>query len=254
MAPRKAQNLATFVSVYLLGSVLRKGPESKYLVFGPGRSGSTLLANIMGTHPDILGDKEALAHKRPFPSYYVECKARLAARQHAVYGFKMQHNHLEVQGVTDEQAFIDRFSQNGWRHIFLYRENYVRQAISLLTARARDVWHIDNTNPKPRKVIIDPDAVLDQSVAIERSHGIYRRLLNGKSFLEITYENDLIDTAAQHKTCQKLADHLGVDNRFSVDVGLKKTVSGDLSETIENFSEVREKLAGTRFEQWCDRP
>ncbi|HBE17486.1 MAG TPA: hypothetical protein DEG17_03890 [Cyanobacteria bacterium UBA11149] len=54
-------------------------PSNKFVIFGQGRTGSTLLYSLLNSHPQIHCDEEILEDRVFFPVQYVKgrcCKAK----------------------------------------------------------------------------------------------------------------------------------------------------------------------------------
>ncbi len=138
----------------------RRGPKERFIVFGQGRTGSTLLQKLLDAHPKIQCDGELLYYPRWRPWAFVEGCARSSSAQ--VYGFKVKPYQLDRNGGhAMGRSFLKRAISEGWRLICLRRENLFRHALSGLVANRRgQVWHSAKDH-KLERVELSPRVVLN---------------------------------------------------------------------------------------------
>ena len=104
--------------------------NKKFIIFGQGRSGSTLLVDLLNSHPAIYCDDEILMYKVIFPKTYV--KARSVSSKKHVYGFKVKIYQLWHQNILDSHKFLFHFYKSGWKILYLKRGNYDMPFLILL--------------------------------------------------------------------------------------------------------------------------
>jgi hypothetical protein len=100
-------------------------PEKKFIIYGSGRSGSTLLTSMLNTHSDIYCDAEILAKKYApniiFPNLYISSISKKAShRRKKNYGCGLMSTHLREQKFLDKKSFLENLSRD-WR-IFISEE------------------------------------------------------------------------------------------------------------------------------------
>jgi LPS sulfotransferase NodH len=242
LAGRKYLELCVYKSGYFNAQIRAK----KFVIFGPGRSGSTLLVKLLNTNEDIYCDMEELRFKRWFPEKYIESRSRSNVSSKPIYGFKVQHNHLALNELRNEKNFIDHLYNSEWKFIFLWRKNFFRQAISLALARQREVWFVTEEEHRKKNVDIDIDPFILLLDQIANSHQVYRTLLKNVDFLELTYEDDLLNTNLQTKALAKIANFINAKEGFSVETDMKKTIGNNISEGVSNWSELLNSVRETR--------
>ena len=113
----------------------KRPPRQKFVIFGQGKSGSTLLTTLFNSHPEIHCDQEILFNPVKFPKLFVRARCRAAVKP--VYGFKVKIYQLNGmtwtsprQSISDPSTFLRYFQQRGWKIIYLRRENLLRTEIS----------------------------------------------------------------------------------------------------------------------------
>jgi len=237
------------IQVYLSGVIHRVKRKSRFVIFGPGRSGSTLLVKLINSNSEVFCDMEELRLPRLFPLKYIDYRSKSDVSSKPVYGFKMQHNHLALQGLKNEEAVIKYFRENDWKFIFLWRKNILRQALSLEIARERGVWFVSDPNKGLDTVTISPHKLLSLMTQINNSHDIYRSLLQTSKYLELVYEDDLFDIVRQKVAMTKIAVFLDVYDEFEISPDIRKTVGRNLSASVKNWSEIDAYLKKSQFSE-----
>ncbi len=237
------------IKVYISGTLNKIERETRFVIFGPGRSGSTLLVKLINSNPAVYCDMEELGIPRLLPLTYLDCRSHSNVSIKSVYGFKMQHNHLELQNLSNEKAVIDGFLKNNWKFIFLWRRNLLRQALSLQIARERGVWFTNDTSKQLDKVIVDPGRLLELVKQIDNSHKIYRSLLRTTDYLELNYEDDLFDESRQRRSMSKIAVFLNIGDDFSINPDIKKTVGINMLNSVSNWEEISMAFEESEFSE-----
>src|SRR5687767_10165587 len=221
--------------------------HGRFVVFAQGRSGSTLLADLLNSSPDVYCEEEILTFPRLWPALYVH--ARSAGHNHCVYGFKVKIHHLtDDQGIDDPNGFLRRITDEGWQVIHLTRRNVVRQALSALIAEQRRVYHhpVDGPTHHPEPVEVDPRDLLDGAGQRRRYQQQETWALSRVPHLTLTYEDDLLDGTRHQATATTAFEYLGVAS-VEVRTRLQKIVERSLSDQIANFAEIAHVLAGTEY-------
>ncbi len=122
-------------------------PKVKFILFSQGRSGSTLLSDLLDSSPMIKSDGEVFGAGMPirvrFPKLYLNL--RMKSFRSPVYGCKIKIYDLEHQhGMNEEEtkSFLRARFAEGWKIIHLRRTNKLRQALSSLVAEATETYHV----------------------------------------------------------------------------------------------------------------
>ena len=73
-----------------------------------------------------------------------------------------------------------------------------------------------------------------------------QRILEHIPYLLIEYEKDLLDQSLHTQTCRKIFDYLHIPP-VEVQTKLTRTSTDDLSETINNYEEIKRVLEDTKY-------
>lgn len=221
----------------------------KFIVFGQGRSGSTLLTRLLDQHPDVFCDKELFGQKKLplilFPDKYIENHSRKpGTKGKTVYGFKVKVYQLySDQKIKNVQKLLERLNRRGWKFIFLYREDEMSHNLSAFKAFSMGTWYVEegeNIEEKSSgKLYIDP-VQFEKSVLWRRKFAeMEKQCLQNIPHFAVSYEKDLLQSENHQKVCNSIFDFVGVKSH-PVQASVKKMNSGNLSETIQNFTEIEE--------------
>ena len=219
-------------------------PE-RFVILTNGRSGSTMLVDLIGSHPDIYCEAEIFneirwkrSHRpllwlvRAWPFPYLDWRARKCTK--AVYGFKLkaggQIYHMEQK--------VHRLFQRGWRLVYLYRRDILQQTISWNVARATRRWHTTlEAGYMQQQVHLDVDLFLrDMHTALKDKQELaemMRQLPN----LTLVYEDDLEQQDHLQATSARLCDYLKV-RQAPLSSKIIRTWDRPYSEVISNYAEL----------------
>lgn len=254
----------------ILGSVLRPSQPGTIAMFHIGRSGSTVLADLLAQHQKkIYWDGEV--YERLFRScekkngglmashLSVDPIKLLQKRRHRAgrrfYGFELKFFHLKLVN-RDLADYVEDLHRLGITHfIILERRNYLRKIISSIVADQRKRYH----QPYYKKIRLTRIKLDVNNVRIDRDakpliaylndyHESFRaleKLLGDRRILPLSYEDDI--SSDPLIGFQRICDFLDIDKRQAV-VRYSKTNPFKLTEIVSNFEEVESTLRRTPFE------
>lgn len=235
-------------------------------MFHVGRCGSTVVAEMLGRHPEITWEGEvfepAVRHRIGLEDLAPDrfLRVRMAHAQ-GVYGFEIKYlpSHHQRLLDLDLQGLLDLTDSVGvTHHVTLHRHNYLRRVVSGAIGRERRRWHRPSNEPKPNtKVRINPAAVpfgprQPMLAAFEEMKEGEARLMSalaGRFALHLTYEDDVVLDPV--KAYVSVCDFVGVTAE-EVTPGLEKTGTDRLELMISNYDEIVEVLSGTEYAWMLD--
>jgi len=234
-------------------------PRTKFIIFAQGRSGSTLLVDLLNSHPDIHCDDEILNvkayHKIRFIKLYIKARSMVTKlNKKSVYGF-----HVKIYQLTDDHLilnparFLKQLCSDGWIILYLKRNNILRQAVSNELAMQRRIYHLTKKDggKKLGKVSVDCERIL--KMAEKRKDLLCQELevLKDISHLTIEYEKDLLKEENHQKTADKIFQYLGLSS-VQIDTSLSRTGKDNLDEVIENYVEFKNVIGKSEFAAYLD--
>jgi hypothetical protein len=250
-AYRKLPNLVREYAVYILSLLAPLTlPENRFVIFAQGRTGSTLLVDLINSHPDIFTYGE-IFHKNVIKN--VRNPVRFATglmvlNKKSTCGFKVKVYQLINDQKQDPEKTLKSFANNGWKIIYLHRDNYFLHAISDLRSEKLKVWHElkSNKNSADKKIHISYEEMIEALEFRERNRIKEEECLRNIEHYSVSYEDDLGNAEKQKVFAKDMLQFLGL-SETTLDTKLQKVVKGSLSEVIENYEELEKQLLTTRF-------
>jgi len=225
----------------------------RFVIFGRGRSGSTTLVSLLDSLPGVQCDDEVLHRPVLFPLAHV--RARCASSRSQAYGCKiLSYQVRTVHRAQRRQAFVGDLSRDGFRILYLTRNNVVQQAISNIRARKLGFHQATGTEAAVQRVTVDRDDLMywiGQSSALARFE---RAALDGVPHLALTYEDDLVLDSLHRATLLRVCDFLelprpaGATPRSQYRKNSPRTLRG----SVANYDQLVGFLQDTPFAGYLD--
>jgi len=230
---------------------LRTEPEGeRFVILAQGRTGSTLLTQLVGSHPQIVCDGEIFAPRRfgriRNDDRHLRGSINMVATRGAYYGFKVKPYELEHHGL-DVRTFLERRVADGWAVIHLSRSNFIRHALSTIMLEQDNARRaIGASTPEAGTYRIDP-AYLIQN-ALNRREWLRKEglALDGIEHYAITYERHLVAPDEHQGTADGIFTWLQLPSS-PVQTRTSRQNPDDLSTMIANYDELLEVVEASEF-------
>lgn len=235
-------------------------PDNKFILFASGRTGSTLLTNLLNSHPFITCDYEILLkfleniYQSPlFPETYIKSQAIKSSS--AFYGCDLKYYQLNKMrlpiNICPEKIMLNLY-ESGWKIIYLKRVNILKSSFSNIIAHKRQQWH--NTSDKPFKkikIFIDYDELLklikDREEVMIEEENIMKKIPH----LPLIYEEDLLNSKQHQIIGDKVCQYLDLESHI-LKSQYKKVSADNLTEEIQNYEEIIYKLQQSEYRKFID--
>jgi hypothetical protein len=227
-----------------------EGPSIRFVIYGQGRSGSSVLLDLIGSHPDVYCESEIFNRKvaarllRPWD--YLQARAALSPKP--AYGCKMKiYQMTDDQGIEDPHRFMLDLHEDGWKVIHLVRKDLFRKALSLVIAETRGQFldrkgggsGIDSITVNPYR--------LEEAMRQRREADLAElAALEAVPHVRVTYEDDLLDGTKHQAVSDRVLHYLGLESA-PVETRYTRTSRGHVSEYVSNYGEVHDHLSRTQF-------
>ena len=240
------------IRVSALERVRGPTPDSRFVIFGTGRSGSQLLVDLVGQHPDVICDGELLAQPQRFPLGVVRLAADGAARRGArSHGFKLLAYQLRALSRPGHDL-LGRLHETGTRLVHIDRSDALRRALSNMSAR-RTGWHRRTSARHEHEPFhVDPGELAGELGWFEKQHAIETEALGSLPRLALMYEPDLQQRAAHQATADRLFEWIGVRS-VPVETRLQKLLPHALDEVVSNPTEMKAWLRRSPWSHLVDK-
>jgi hypothetical protein len=222
-----------------------------FIILTAGKTGSTLLVDLLNSHPAIRCDQEVLSHPVLMPQRLLAARTALAGRE--AYGFKLRLPHLETQGFPHPAAALQGWHADGWKIVHLVRGSLLRRTVSSIVASRRpSPHHTRRDGPvKLKPLRLDVDELLAR---MGRQHAISRAeqaALANLPRLTVSYEEDLVDAARHQPALERVFAFLGLAPA-PVRTQYVRIVAEPLDRLITNFDEVQAAVRASPFAASAD--
>ena len=235
-----------------------KKHKIRFVVFGQSRSGSTLLVELLNSHPQVHCDGEIFNKNALFPnfrplrwlfrenpSWYLQHKAKNSSTP--VYGFKMfffQVHHPEV--------FLKWLSTSNFKIIHVQRENILQQSLSNIVAMQTNHWHTREEEVDPSgSITIYPEKLMQVLKNRNQWKIKEQNLIKDYNHIKINYEEHLEDDTQWQDAVDKAFRFLGLET-CEVETSLKPTYKKPYSQIIKNYSELMQRVKNSDFAYLLD--
>lgn len=220
--------------------------QTHFILLANIRTGSTLLASLLNAHPDICCDGERFADASfSAEAAHQHLQQRIAQTTTAAYGFIFRLGQIHDASQSLSHHFLNTLVANGWRILFLRRENLMRQALSRLVAQQHATWHISERTALPA-IPIDCTKLLATMRRFEISNALYAQWTRAVPHTALVYEHDLRDAHHHQATVNRICKTLSLPNK-RVTTKLTRSTAPHLRDVVTNYDEVVACLAGTRY-------
>ncbi len=202
--------------------------------------------NLLQQLKNVHCDGEILSHRIPFPRVHVDALCARSTTQ--VYGCKILSFQLcDLQPIPSGHDFLSRLFDDGYRIIYLKRDDVLRHAVSNIAAR-RFAFHQKKADSarRPNSIHIDPQELLlwmEGSLSLDDYE---RRVLRNIPHLQLTYERDLEHESDHQRTVDRICDFVGITTG-EVRCEYRKSTPASLTEYIANYEELAETLEASPY-------
>lgn len=222
----------------------------RFVLFGRARSGTTALVRLLDSLPHVRCDGEILNPPVWFP--YARLLAGCSNSHARIYGCKVLS--YQVRLFRDDalrNEFVRRLTGDGFRIVYLKRENLIFHALSQIRARdhgfemsSREAW-------APPKHDVDVDELTMWMKRAQAMETFEQRQLEDVPHLALTYEKHISDQDVHQRTVDEVCAFLGIDSAPAA-LELQKVSPRTLRDSIENYDEVAAALRGTQYDAFLE--
>lgn len=246
-----------------------------FVILGTNRTGTTLIATSLNSHPEVVCHGEAFKTFLPRAPVDVDDSGYLRYRQESLsrrlghyvsrrlvvrayldrlyrpgpapeftcraVGFKLMFNQLRQS--REIFAYLQR---NSIRAINVYRENSLKTWVSRLTARASGVFHASGS-VQGAPVVVPLDDLIQRLERIEAEKNAWVSLVGDRlPLMRVCYESFVADQAGE---AESMLRFVGVAC-LPLHSPLRKVGEDRLQDAIANYDEVAQALRGMPYERF----
>lgn len=214
--------------------------RTRVLIFAQGRTGSTLLENLICSTGHFCEGGELLNTTWKgevfFPLQYVRGMARRKAEENFIFHLKIYHLTDDRRRSIEPTWFVRTLFEEGWKVIYLTRKNKLKHALSNMVAKSRQNYHKLDDNEETLQLTVNCEKLVKRVRKRFQYEQLEREALSYVRYLEISYEDDLESSEAHQKTVKQVLDYLSLERR-EASTKYKKVNTQTLRELIANYDE-----------------
>ncbi len=246
----------------LIGSKAKKRREQNVVMLHSGRTGSTVLSDLISQHNNVHWDGEIYINYPKYLNFFTSDPLKFLIHrsyQHSnkIYGFELKclkNQHLEMFIGLKIEEYIEELEKLGYKKfIFLKRKNLLRRYISIKQMLNGGALHTTTNIKGPKKLNIEVNDVwinkkkmslVEYFKVLEEYFEEVDKVLADRDVLVLYYEDDIQENPLQGY--QKICDFLKIGNE-NPKVKLKRTNPFTIKETIDNYEELEQMLNDTKY-------
>ena len=231
-------------------AALSFSPQKRVLIFGLGRTGSTLLEDLLqstgyfNAHGELFRPSEPL-QLQPL-DYFIE-KAS-TCKKHFISHVKVYQMESVVQSELSKREFLEGLQQNGWQFIYLTRTNKLKHYLSSMRAEQSAIYHTEERLPT-FTTTVDCFQFKHGVQQLEKWEAEELELLENLPYLKIEYERHLENGLSHASTIKTILDYLELPHR-PFQTKLKKVIRGELSAIVTNYDEFAEEMRAAGYGEY----
>ncbi|MEM9772609.1 MAG: hypothetical protein AAF889_13625 [Cyanobacteria bacterium P01_D01_bin.73] len=235
--------------------------QIRVLLFAQGRSGSTLLENLICStgyfkqRGELLGPfHQTKFHQGEalFPVHYMNGLAKQSSDENFIFHLKISHLTDERKKPVDSVKVLKRFQKYGWKIVFLTRRNRVKHALSNLVRNARGAAHkFEGEEEEKHRLLVDCDNFVERVSKKIYADALEREAVENVEHIDLVYEDDLEQADAHQRSVDTVIEFLGLEKRKAETLH-RKVNQQSMEELIINYNEFRECVASNEWEHFLD--
>lgn len=236
--------------------VLSRRPAS-FIVLSSQRSGSTLLCELLGSHPNVVMSKELFklygegrnldqdryASEKGSEKYFLDNFFRSDLITGRAKAFKLMLDQFKAHSGISE--FIEEGKVS---IIYLERRNLLKQHVSRQAARSTQCYHLEDSG-QTGSLLLATGSLLEQLDQLQKDRDELRYLASRYNALTLFYEDLVADQTA---TLGEALQFLQIDPCVNLTSPLIKILEPDLNRSLINYPQVYSLLERTGFSQYLE--
>jgi LPS sulfotransferase NodH len=232
----RAQEFASYLDKFL--KPIPSG-QVRVLIFGQGRTGSTLLESLLASTGHFQRSGELLNVSKGeifFPDAYVRGMSKKKSDANFLFHLKIYHLTRDRRRPVDPSRFLTSLDKDGWKVLYLRRRNTVRHQLSNAVRETRGRPHKFDDEHERYRILIDCESFVEkvsERLSFEQAERI---ALEDIDFCEVVYEDDLENASMHQSTIDRILDFVSLERR-PVTTNHRKVNTQDLNDLIINYDE-----------------
>ena len=243
------------VLAYIDNCIKRKQPDRvRVVIFGQGRTGSTLLESLLCSTGHFYQNGELLSTDQGeiiYPVQYIKGLSKRKSDGHFIFHVKIYHLTRDRKRPVDPASFLKSLYYDGFKIIYLKRLNIIKHSLSGLVAEHRGCYHKFDNGKENLRLFLDCDGFVkkvNERVLFSKEEEL---VLSGIRYHEVVYEDDLENDAAHQRAVDHTLDFLSLE-RKKVSTKHIKVNTTSIEKLIVNYNEFVDCMKKNGWEDFLD--
>lgn len=218
--------------------------QKRLLIFGQGRSGSTLLEDLIcstGAYHkggEVLNFNNMLFKPQSYSAKHRVIGLSRAFSRNFVCHVKITH----IQDCGDDpKEFLQAMIDDNWDIIFLTRQNRFKQSISNLVAESRGRYYKVASDRDDKPIHVDTELMIQKIENRLKLAAIEEELVKNLNVIQVVYERDLQKSDFQQETINRIMESVGLPKQ-KVFTRYRKINERPFDTIVSNDKEIYTKL------------
>lgn len=229
--------------------------KKKVLIFAQGRTGSTLLEELLcstshfNKRGEILGGKGT---KIKFPYFYISGLVNMYSNENFIFHLKLYHLTRDRDKKIDPVSFLNKLQDDGWSFVYLKRKNKLNHYLSNKIAESRGSYHKYDKRKENFRLSIKTQDLKRGIEERKRFETLELEALENISYIKIVYEEDLQCQTNHQNTVNKILDYLELERRRG-STSMFKVNQSSQQDIIENYNEVASYMKENGLSEYLEQ-
>jgi LPS sulfotransferase NodH len=232
----RAQELASYRDNFL--KAIPSG-QVRLLIFGQGRTGSTLLESLLASTGHFRKSGELLNVSKGeilFPNAYTRGMSKRASDENFLFHLKIYHLTRDRRRPVDPTKFLNSLDKGGWKVVYLRRRNTVRHQLSNVVRENRGRAHKFDDEQERHRILVDCESFVEKVSERIRFEQAEQVALKDIDFCEVVYEDDLEHASMHQGSVDRILDFVSLERR-PVTTMHRRVNTQELDDLIINYDE-----------------
>jgi hypothetical protein len=213
----------------------------RLVIFGQGRTGSTLLEDLLCSTGHFHANGELLSKliaktEIKFPYYYISGRSKKRHNENFIFHVKIYHLTRDRKAPVNPARFLEKLYKDGWKIVYLKRKNKILHRLSNELAKSTgQIFKYDDSNKKVQ-IQLDLDSFkkgVEDRFKFEKEE---IKALANVDYHQVIYEDDLENSDSHQKTINSILDFVSL-KRKPIITSLRKNNTHSLKDLIINYDE-----------------
>jgi LPS sulfotransferase NodH len=224
------------------------------VIFGQGRTGSTLLESLLCSTGHFHKTGELLNKDNGeifFPANFILGMSKSRPKNNFIFHVKIYQLTRDRKRPTDPGAFLERINREGFKIIYIRRKNTIKQCLSNYVARERGAFHKFDDIKENNRISINCESFCKW--VKERMSFNYqeKNAIEKLNFLEVVYEDDLESMHHHQRTVDMVLDYLTLERKEAF-TKHRKVNTLPMKKLILNYKQFVRRLKEHNWQHFID--